>query len=99
MKAGIQALCGILWDKMKQEDDMRKQINTVLFAYVEENRKFANGETVIVCDKDTDKEIGKGIVADACTYVRLEPLWLKDYSVTDKFNRDIERIRCKLPLT
>jgi hypothetical protein len=64
--------------------------------YAQANRKFHNGEIVAVCDRDSHQEIERGVVADVMTLVKLDALWLKDYSDNDKFNKDIEYLRYEI---
>ncbi len=90
MKKEIQKECMNLWDLMQQELELKKQINIKLDNYSEANRKFSNGETIIIYSTITNKEVGRGIVASVCTHIHLDPLWLKGYSDFDYMDKDFE---------
>ncbi len=96
MENTIQNKCIQLWEDMQAQMKLSNDIELMLKSYVEANRKFANGEIVLVCDRDTDKVISKGAVMSAKTFVRLEPLWLKGYTNDEKFNNEIKSLRYEI---
>lgn len=77
--------CNETYSLIQQQDKNIKQINELLVEYVKNNRSFSDGEIIVVCYKDTDQEIGKGIVGSAKSCLRLDAYSLRDYS-TGKLN-------------
>jgi hypothetical protein len=96
MKTEIQNKCGELWLLIQKENELKRELNLELQNYAETNRKFANGEVVMICDRESDREIGKGMVTDVKTFVHLEPLWLKEYADGKKFDADIDNLRYEI---
>lgn len=96
MKEQIKNKCNELYSLLQKEDELIKQLNSELKDYAEINRKFAKGEIVSICDRETDREIGQGMVADAKTFVILERLWLKDYADGKRFDADVDNLRYEI---
>lgn len=96
MKKTIQKKCIELWHTIQKQNLETRAINIMLVEYAEANRKFANGEIVAICDKESNQEIGRGIVNDVMTMVTLDGLWLKDYHIDKKFNDDIEFLKYEI---
>jgi hypothetical protein len=96
MKEQIRSKCSELRSLLQQEDELKKEILLELKDYAETNRKFANGEIVLVCDRDTDREFGRGVVADVRTLINLDFFELNDYSDESKFNERIEHLRYEI---
>ncbi len=90
MKTEIQKECLTLWSLIQQEYILKEKINLKIEGYVNDNRKYANGETVKIFCTITNEEIGEGVVTSACTHIHLEPLWLKGYSDFEYMNKDFE---------
>lgn len=96
MKDKIQSDCNKLHKLMQDVDALKADISKDISLYAEENRVFFNDEVVAVCDRDTDKEIGRGIVSSVRTLIHLEPIWLKSYTDFEKFSSDIDNLRYEI---
>jgi hypothetical protein len=96
MKTDIHNKCKELLELTNRKANLEKEITSNLQEFAEEHRKFSNGELVLVCSRDTDEEIGIGMVVDVKTYIHLDTLWLKDYSDNAKFDKDIENLRYEI---
>lgn len=90
MKTEIYSKCIELHKIVLHAFSVRNEIEKLHAEYIKANRKFADGETVMVCNAITHKEIGRGMVASASTYLHLDFMRLKDYADIKKFNNDID---------
>lgn len=69
MKEAIKKQLEEVHATMLKLAEQRKVLKELIGTYKEENRSFKKGERVIVCDRDTNKEVGQGIVTDCATYI------------------------------
>jgi hypothetical protein len=96
MKTEIKNKCNELLLLVQKDNELRNELNLALKKYAESNRKFSDGETVIICDKETGNEIGKGIVADVRACIFLDTIYLKSYSNGDEFDTAIDDLRYEI---
>jgi hypothetical protein len=85
MKEQIKEKLKAVIDTRKKFEESKKELRKLLNEYAQQNRIFAAGETVIVCDRDNHTEIGKGIVGECKTYISwdTELLMLLEHSINN----------------
>ncbi len=86
-----------LWEATQKEFTLRMEINDLLKAWVEKNRKFRKGQMVFIYSILTHEKVGKGIVDDAKTFIDFDPLTLNRYkSHAGEFDHDLNWIRYQI---
>lgn len=70
MKEEMKAKSEELLSLYKTVQEKRRELKAMIGEYVAENRKFADGEDVLVCAKDGDHVFGVGRVVSAKSFLR-----------------------------